>query len=126
MSGAERVLHAWRSSEEVWRLRGRAFAAADVRFLIVGGYALALHGRPRATAIWTSGSRHRQRTRATSWLPLRRSARRWATFLLPISRAQAFQIGVAPGRIDILTDLTGLTFDATWSDRMSLSACAPR
>ena len=27
----------------------RAFAAADVRFLVVGAYALALHGRPRAT-----------------------------------------------------------------------------
>lgn len=27
----------------------RAFTVADVRFLIVGAYALALHGRPRAT-----------------------------------------------------------------------------
>src|SRR5207249_293807 len=27
----------------------RAFIAADVRFLIVGAYALALHGKPRAT-----------------------------------------------------------------------------
>jgi hypothetical protein len=27
----------------------RAFADADVRFLVVGAYALALHGRPRAT-----------------------------------------------------------------------------
>ena len=27
----------------------QAFAAADVRFLIVGAYALAHHGRPRAT-----------------------------------------------------------------------------
>ena len=27
----------------------RAFGAADVRFLIVGAYALAAHGRPRAT-----------------------------------------------------------------------------
>jgi hypothetical protein len=27
----------------------RAFAAADVRFMIVGAYALAVHGRPRAT-----------------------------------------------------------------------------
>jgi hypothetical protein len=26
----------------------RAFNAADVRFLVVGAYALALHGRPRA------------------------------------------------------------------------------
>jgi hypothetical protein len=27
----------------------RAFIAADVRFLLVGAYALAIHGRPRAT-----------------------------------------------------------------------------
>jgi hypothetical protein len=27
----------------------RAFVAAEVRFLVVGAYALALHGRPRAT-----------------------------------------------------------------------------
>ena len=27
----------------------RAFGAADVRFLVVGAYALAHHGRPRAT-----------------------------------------------------------------------------
>ena len=27
----------------------RAFSAADVRFLVVGAYALAVHGRPRAT-----------------------------------------------------------------------------
>jgi hypothetical protein len=27
----------------------RAFNAANVRFLVVGAYALALHGRPRAT-----------------------------------------------------------------------------
>lgn len=28
----------------------RAFIAADVRFLVVGAYALAFHGRPRGTA----------------------------------------------------------------------------
>lgn len=27
----------------------RAFVAHDVRFMVVGAYALALHGRPRAT-----------------------------------------------------------------------------
>ena len=33
----------------------RAFVGADVRFMIVGAYALAVHGRPRATGdldIW--------------------------------------------------------------------------
>src|ERR1700704_3038714 len=37
----------------------RAFVAADVRFLIVGAYALALHGRPRATGdldVWIEAS----------------------------------------------------------------------
>lgn len=30
-----------------------------------------------------------------------------------------YQIGVAPGRIDILTDLTGLTFDEAWPGRIT-------
>ena len=37
----------------------RAFAAADVRFLIVGAYALAHHGRPRATGdldVWVDAT----------------------------------------------------------------------
>ncbi|MGH8701260.1 MAG: hypothetical protein ACREVR_08850, partial [Burkholderiales bacterium] len=37
----------------------RAFAAADVRFLIVGAYALAHHGRPRATGdldVWVEAT----------------------------------------------------------------------
>jgi len=37
----------------------RAFIAADVRFLIVGAYALAIHGRPRATGdldVWIEPS----------------------------------------------------------------------
>jgi hypothetical protein len=29
-----------------------------------------------------------------------------------------YQIGVAPGRIDILTELTGLTFAEAWPERM--------
>jgi len=33
----------------------RAFIAADVRFLIVGAYALAHHGRPRAPGTWRCG-----------------------------------------------------------------------
>ncbi|MCX6544126.1 MAG: hypothetical protein NTV05_06880 [Acidobacteria bacterium] len=37
----------------------RAFAAHDVRFLIVGAYALAIHGRPRATGdldVWVDAT----------------------------------------------------------------------
>jgi len=37
----------------------RAFSAADVRFLVVGAYALALHGRPRGTGdldVWVDAT----------------------------------------------------------------------
>ena len=37
----------------------RAFVAADVRFLVVGAYALGIHGRPRATGdldVWVEAS----------------------------------------------------------------------
>ena len=37
----------------------RAFADAEVRFLVVGAYALALHGRPRATGdldVWVEAT----------------------------------------------------------------------
>lgn len=98
----------------------RAFIAADVRFLIVGAYALALHGRPRATGdldIWVEATPDNA-PRVVAAL---------AGFGAPMAEISVddfarpgvtYQIGVPPGRIDILTDLTGLTFDAAWADRL--------
>ena len=98
----------------------RAFNAANVRFLVVGAYALALHGRPRATGdldLWIEASRDNA-TRVMSAL---------AAFGAPLSEVSAddfaregvvYQIGVPPGRIDILTELTGLTFAEAWPGRL--------
>jgi hypothetical protein len=98
----------------------RAFIAADVRFLIVGAYALALHGRPRATGdldVWveaTPGNASKVMTALAAFgAPM--AAISVADFARP---GVTYQIGVAPGRIDILTDLTGLTFDQAWADRL--------
>ena len=97
----------------------RAFAAAEVRFLIVGAYALAHHGRPRATGdldVWIDPSAANAH----------RVIRALTTFGAPLSDVSAadfstpgivFQIGVPPGRIDVLTDLTGLTFADAWQGR---------
>jgi len=97
----------------------RAFAAADVRFLIVGAYALAHHGRPRATGdldVWTDATPENaarvMRALAHFGAPLQQISE--ADFARP---GVAFQIGVPPGRIDILTELTGLTFDEAWPER---------
>jgi hypothetical protein len=98
----------------------RAFIAADVRFLIVGAYALALHGRPRATGdldVWIEPT-PQNAARVMNAL---------ASFGAPLADVSVddfsregvtYQIGVAPGRIDILTKLTGLSFAEAWPDRM--------
>ncbi len=98
----------------------RAFAAHDVRFLIVGAYALALHGRPRATGdldVWIDATPENA-SRVMAAL---------AAFGAPLDQIDeadfsrpgiVYQLGVAPNRIDILTQLTGLTFEEAWPDRL--------
>jgi hypothetical protein len=98
----------------------RTFSAADVRFLIVGAYALALYGRPRATGdldVWIEPTPDNA-VRVISAL---------SAFGAPVGDVSAadfsrpgvvFQIGVPPGRIDILTELTGLTFSEAWPNRV--------
>ncbi|HVZ24221.1 MAG TPA: hypothetical protein VG871_24280 [Vicinamibacterales bacterium] len=98
----------------------RAFAAAEVRFLIVGAYALAVHGRPRATGdldVWIDATPENAsrvlRALAAFGAPLAEISE--ADFARP---GVVYQIGVPPGRIDILTELTGLTFAEAWPDRV--------
>jgi hypothetical protein len=98
----------------------RAFVAADVRFLIVGAYALALHGRPRATGdldVWIDATPENGA----------RVMRALAAFGAPLidvtvddfsRQGVTYQIGFPPGRIDILTELTGLGFAEAWPDRI--------
>jgi hypothetical protein len=97
----------------------RAFGAADVRFLVVGAYALAHHGRPRATGdldVWVDATPVNapriMRGLAAFGAPTRDITQ--DDFARP---GVVFQIGLPPGRIDILTELTGVTFDEAWPDR---------
>jgi hypothetical protein len=97
----------------------RAFSEAEVRFLVVGAYALAHHGRPRATGdldVWvdaTVGNAPRvMRALESFGAPLDQVVE--ADFAHP---GVVYQMGVPPGRIDILTELTGLTFDEAWATR---------
>jgi hypothetical protein len=98
----------------------RAFIAADVRFLVVGAYALAVHGRPRATGdldIWVEAvpdnARRIMTALAAFGAPMTEIAE--TDFARP---GVVYQIGVEPGRIDILTELTGVQFEDAWHTRM--------
>jgi hypothetical protein len=98
----------------------RAFAEAEVRFLVVGAYALALHAKPRATGdldLWVDPS-------SENAARVIRALRRFGAPLQEVKEADltapgtVFQIGIPPRRIDILTELTGLTFEEAWNDRV--------
>jgi hypothetical protein len=98
----------------------RAFTAADVRFLIVGAYALAIYGRPRATGdldVWVEAT-------ADNAGRVMEGLREFGAPLQDLVEADfaspgvTYQIGVPPGRIDILTELTGITFAEAWPQRL--------
>ena len=105
----------------------RTFVEAEVRFLVVGAYALALHAKPRATGdldIWVEADPQNAKR-------VMQALRRFGAPLSQVKEEDfvrkntVFQIGVAPRRIDILTDLTGLSFTEAWEDRFphSIGSC---
>ena len=98
----------------------RAFVDHEVRFLVVGAYALAVLGRPRATGdldVWieaTPGNAERTYAALLAFgAPLHD--------LTPEDLATAgvvFQIGLPPLRIDVLTAISGVTFATAWPRRV--------
>lgn len=98
----------------------RAFADAEVRFLVVGAYALGLHGRPRATGdldLWVEPTAENagRVMRALSAFGAPMDAIAESDFSRP---GVTYQIGLPPRRIDLLTELTGLTFAEAWPGRV--------
>jgi hypothetical protein len=96
----------------------REFSAADVRFMVVGAYAVAIHGWPRATKdldVWVEPSAEN----APRVLAALRA------FGAPVATLGVTEddlrvpgiwvtLGVEPARIDVLTKLTGLDFADAW------------
>jgi len=97
-------------------------SAEKVRFLLVGAYALAVHGYPRATVdldIWVRPSPDNAEA-------VLRALRRYGAYLGDLTAQDlqkeetVFQIGVAPRRIDIMTTASGLQFDDAFNNSISL------
>jgi hypothetical protein len=95
--------------------------AHHVEFLVVGAHALAAHGHVRATKdldVWVrpepSNARRVVAALAAFGAPTDNIAE--ADFAQP---GVTFQIGVAPVRIDIITQVDGLTFGPSWQSRVA-------
>jgi hypothetical protein len=89
-----------------------------VKFLLVGAYALAAHGYPRATMdidIWVMPSPNNIQS-------VLRVLKRFGAPLHGLSQSDlqkpdtVFQIGVAPRRIDIITGASGLQFESAFAN----------
>jgi hypothetical protein len=96
-----------------------ALSDEGVDYLIIGAYAMAVHGVPRATGdidVWVRPSPDNAD----------RVLRALARFGAPLGSLRAadltgegtvFQIGVAPNRVDVMTGIDGVRFDEAWPRR---------
>ena len=97
-----------------------AFNAEEVRYLLIGGYAVAFHAEPRFTKdldLWIDAS-------ATNSVKVYAALRSFGAPLGGTTAAdlaaaeQILQIGVPPNRVDLVTSIDGVEFDAAWPNRV--------
>ena len=97
-----------------------SFNSQKVEYVVVGGYALALHGRPRYTGdldflVRASPENAKRIERAIVSFGFASVDVSAADF---VREGQIVQLGQPPNRIDILTSLTGVDFDEVWDGRV--------
>lgn len=112
-----------RNVNEDFRDLLRALLEAGARFLVVGAHAMAVHGVPRATGdldVWIAvdpGNADRVvQALARFGAPLAAIGISRADFL---REDQVVQIGLPPRRIDVLTSISGVDFEAAWVGRVT-------
>ncbi len=97
-------------------------AEENVKFILVGAYALAAHGDPRATMdmdLWIMPSLDNAEA-------VLRALKRFGAPLEELTIADlqkedtVFQIGVAPRRIDLITGVSGLQFEKAFAHSLEI------
>lgn len=98
------------------------FARHDVRYLIVGGWALAAHGVPRLTKdldlwVWPEATNAERLVEALEEFGFGDMGLGVDDFL---DEGVVIQLGYPPNRVDILTSPSGVEFEACWVDRLDV------
>ena len=95
---------------------------AGARFLVVGAHALSVHGVPRATVdldVWIDATPDNARRVWAALVafgaPVNTLQLRESDFTRPDMVAQ---LGLPPYRIDVLTGVSGVSFDEAWIERV--------
>ena len=92
----------------------------NVRYLVVGGYALAFHGFPRYTKdidlwVWVNQENAKNLVKTLEDFGFSSLDIKEEDFLSP---GYVVQLGQPPGRIDLLTSVTGLDFEQCYETRV--------
>ena len=95
----------------------------SVRYLVVGGYALAFHGFPRYTKdidfwIWVNEENAKNLVKSLEEFGFSSLQLKEDDFLTP---GYVVQLGQPPGRIDLLTSVTGLNFEDCYETRVHIN-----
>jgi hypothetical protein len=102
-----------------------ALVASGARFLVVGAHALAVHGYPRSTVdldIWVARTTENAERVWTALASFGAPLDDLDVRIEDLSRPDVVaQFGLPPNRIDILTGVSGLTFDEAWDNRIEES-----
>lgn len=98
------------------------FALNDVRYLIIGGWALAAHGVQRMTKdidVWVlpESGNAKAVMAALNEFGFGETDLTEHDFMTPDT---VIQLGYPPNRVDILTTPTGVDFQQCWNDRMDV------
>lgn len=96
------------------------FAAHRVKYLVVGGHAVAFHGKPRFTKdidVWVEPTPENARCvlAALDDFGFGSVGLSEADFSTP---GMIVQLGIAPNRIDLLTAIDGVEFAEAWEGRV--------
>jgi hypothetical protein len=105
---------------EDWRAFIESLNSHGVEYLVVGAVALAHHGHPRYTGdldvlVRNSPENVQRLQKALQAFGLGSLGLKAGDFS---ESYRVIQLGVAPNRIDLLTSLTGVTFDEAWAGRV--------
>lgn len=102
--------------------------SGGVEYLVVGGYALAAHGHPRYTGdldVWIRSTPDNvdRLLQALSSFGFGSLGLKREDFLKP---GTVVQLGYPPSRIDLLTGLSGVNFDACYPNRVEMTIAGVR
>lgn len=99
----------------------RALLETDARFLVVGAHALAVHGVPRATGdldVWIDATPDNAELVWKALVGFGAPVDGLAVTVADLHAPDVVvQIGLRPRRIDLLTSVTGVTFEEAWAER---------